>query len=60
MKLPCLSVRQPYASAILAGVKVEEYRSWAAAHRGLLALHASNTIDRLAQYPGIVDPPMWS
>src|SRR5205807_606340 len=36
-----LSVRQPFASAILAGQKTEEYRTWSTTHRGLLAIHAS-------------------
>lgn len=45
MKINCLSVRQPYASAILDGLKVEEYRSRKTNHRGLLAIHASMTLE---------------
>jgi hypothetical protein len=35
-----LSVQQPYASRILAGLKTIEYRSWSTAHRGPLLIHA--------------------
>src|SRR5262245_28147531 len=50
MRLMCLSVRQPYASAILTGQKVEEHRSWRTNHRGPLAIHASNTLARVASF----------
>lgn len=43
MRLKTISVRQPYAEAILRQAKVEEYRSWPTTFRGLLALHASLT-----------------
>jgi hypothetical protein len=39
--MKALSLRQPWASLILAGVKVVENRSWSTDHRGLLAIHAS-------------------
>ncbi|MET8866504.1 ASCH domain-containing protein [Nonomuraea sp. NPDC004580] len=36
-----LSVRQPWAYAITAGLKPIENRTWPTRHRGLLAIHAS-------------------
>lgn len=36
-----LTVRQPFASFILAGMKVREYRNWQTAYRGPLAIHAA-------------------
>jgi hypothetical protein len=36
-----LSIQQPYAHLILAGVKRVENRTWPTAHRGRLAIHAS-------------------
>lgn len=53
MKLTCLSVRQPFASAILTGQKVEEYRSYSISHRGLLAIHAGKSLAPagFADYP---------
>jgi len=56
--LMALSIRQPYAEAIIRGEKVEEYRSWSTNHRGPLVIHAASTKPRpadLAQYPR-VDP----
>lgn len=44
--MKALSVRQPHATLILTGVKVEEYRSWRTHHRGPLAIHAASTLDR--------------
>ena len=35
-----LTIRQPYASQIIDGVKVAEDRDWATSHRGLLLIHA--------------------
>lgn len=36
-----LTVRQPWAYAIAAGLKPIENRTWTTRHRGLLAIHAS-------------------
>jgi activating signal cointegrator 1 len=44
----CLSIRQPHATRILTGAKVEEYRSWLTHHRGPLAIHAGSTLVRAA------------
>jgi hypothetical protein len=40
MTLRCLTVRQPWASAIADGVKTIELRSWKVSHRGPLGIHA--------------------
>jgi len=47
VKLKCLSVNQPYASAIIAGGKDIENRTWAASYRGPLLIHASANVARL-------------
>jgi hypothetical protein len=44
--LKVLTVRQPWASLIVAGIKDVENRSWATHRRGLLAIHAGKSIDR--------------
>ena len=38
--MKCLSVRQPWAWAIISGLKTIENRSWSTRHRGPLAIHA--------------------
>jgi hypothetical protein len=38
-----LSIRQPWASLIIAGVKNIENRSWTTSYRGPLLIHASTT-----------------
>jgi hypothetical protein len=38
--MKCLTVRQPWAWALVAGPKRVENRSWATAHRGPLLIHA--------------------
>ena len=35
-----LTIRQPFAAAIMEGLKTVEYRSWATSYRGMLAIHA--------------------
>ncbi len=40
-----LSVRQPWASLIVAGLKSVEIRSWPTNYRGVLHIHAAKTID---------------
>jgi activating signal cointegrator 1 len=39
----CLSIRQPYAHLIAAGIKRFETRSWSTRYRGPLAIHASRS-----------------
>ena len=40
-----LSVRQPWAWAIVSGLKPVENRSWSTRYRGTVLIHASATID---------------
>ncbi|XP_057322102.1 activating signal cointegrator 1 isoform X1 [Microplitis mediator] len=37
----CLSMHQPYASLLVAGIKTHEGRTWYSAHRGRLWIHAA-------------------
>jgi activating signal cointegrator 1 len=39
--MKCISLYQPYASAIPAGLKKIETRSWATTYRGLILIHAA-------------------
>jgi hypothetical protein len=48
MKGVALSVRQPWASLIVWGLKNVEIRTWNAKYRGPLFIHASRTVDNLA------------
>jgi len=41
-----LTVRQPWASLIVAGIKDVEDRTWATHYRGRLALHAGGSVDK--------------
>jgi hypothetical protein len=43
--VPILSVRQPWAWAIVNGYKPVENRTWATKHRGLLMIHAGLRLD---------------
>ncbi|QYN17449.1 ASCH domain-containing protein [Amycolatopsis sp. DSM 110486] len=56
-----LSIRQPWASLILAGIKTVENRSWPTKYLGSLVIHASRKIDRhalqLARMHGIHEFP---
>jgi len=49
MKL--LSVRQPWASAIVNGEKDVENRTWSTRYRGPVAIHASLHLDTAAVFP---------
>ena len=46
-----LSVRNPWAWAIMDGLKQVECRSWPTAQRGLLGIHVSCTVDPLSAWP---------
>jgi len=48
MKGVALSVRQPWASLIILGLKSVEIRSWPTSHRGPLFIHAAKTLDERA------------
>lgn len=43
--MKALSIRQPWAACIAAGHKDVENRTWGHSHRGLVAIHASATVD---------------
>lgn len=43
-----LSIRQPWADLIIQGRKTLELRTWTVKHRGPLAIHASQTVEREA------------
>lgn len=44
--LPALSVRQPWASAILGGIKPVENRDWSTGYRGPLLIHAGRKLEQ--------------
>jgi hypothetical protein len=54
-----LSIRQPWAHLIIAGVKRIENRNWRTSHRGPIAIHAARRVDPIApiaaQY-GVIIP----
>jgi hypothetical protein len=39
--MKAVSIKRPFAEAIMAGKKTVEFRSWRVRHRGLLVIHAS-------------------
>ena len=43
-----ISIKQPWASLIVAGIKDVENRTWDTAYRGLLGIHSSQSFDRSA------------
>ena len=53
-----LTIKQPWASAVVLGLKRKEYRSWYTPHRGLLLIHAGKTIDEkgVREYPDVSGP----
>lgn len=58
MSARVLTVRQPFAAAILAGLKTIEYRSWPTKYRGTLLIHAAArrpTREDLEEFPEL-DP----
>ena len=42
-----ITIQQPWASLIMAGIKDVENRSWSTPHRGPLAIHAGKLIDQV-------------
>lgn len=49
--MKCLSIRQPWATLILAGHKRFETRGWGTMHRGPLAIHAARYLgDEIVQF----------
>ena len=49
-----LTIRQPWASLIIAGVKDVENRSWPTKYRGSLLIHAGKGIDH-SEWTGTLD-----
>lgn len=47
LKLPVLSIRQPYAWLVVNGIKDIENRSWRTHHRGPILIHASQSTAEL-------------
>ena len=43
-----ISIKQPWASLIISGYKIYEFRTWKTKYRGRLLIHASKTIDKKA------------
>lgn len=43
-----ITVKQPYASLIAAGIKKYEFRTWKSKYRGKLLIHAGKGIDKKA------------
>ena len=54
--LPALSIRQPWAGLIAAGRKSVEVRTWPAAYRGPLLIHASKIRDERPEATKWVTP----
>jgi activating signal cointegrator 1 len=53
-----LSVRQPWASLIVCGLKTIEVRSWSTSYRGPLYIHAAKSLDEMAMNRfQLEDPP---
>ena len=51
--MKCLSIKQPWAAAIVHGPKRIENRSWSTTYRGPLALHAGKAVDLMV--PSVTD-----
>lgn len=51
-----LSIRQPWADLIIQGRKTLELRTWTVKYRGLLAIHASQTVEREVCLAHCLDP----
>jgi hypothetical protein len=45
LSAPVLSVRQPWASYLVSGLKTVELRSWSTRHRGWIWIHAGKKLD---------------
>ena len=45
-KMKAISIRQPFASLIVAGVKDIENRSWPTNYRGPVLIHAAQKVDK--------------
>lgn len=43
--MKAITIKQPFASLITAGLKEYEFRTWKAAYRGELLIHAGKSVD---------------
>lgn len=50
MKIPCLTLTQPYATLVAIGAKRIETRSWSTSYRGPLAIHAAKRMPMDARW----------
>jgi hypothetical protein len=50
-KLKALTIREPYATAIIAGRKPVEVRTWTTSYRGMLLIHSSNIASDQSDWP---------
>lgn len=50
ISIPCLSVQQPFADLICAGVKTVENRTWKTDYRGTILIHASASVQPTKAY----------
>lgn len=46
--MKAITIKQPFASLIAAGLKEYEFRTWKTAYRGGLLIHAGKTVDKEA------------
>ncbi len=46
--MKAITIKQPYASLIAAGIKKYEFRTWKTKYRGELLIHAGKSIDKKA------------
>lgn len=46
--MKAISIQQPFASLIAAGLKKYEFRTWPTAYRGEILIHAGKTVNRKA------------
>lgn len=56
--MKALTVRQPWAWAIIYGGKDIENRTWTTTFRGTLAIHAGGNLDPVKEFPPGVAPPV--
>ena len=46
--MKAITIKQPYASLIAAGIKTYEFRTWKTKYRGELLIHAGKGVDKKA------------
>jgi hypothetical protein len=52
--MKCLSIKQPWASLIIAGIKTIENRSWRTNYRGKILIHTGKEVDIRAVEDSII------